>query len=277
MHDKSAQAKGNNMTSNLTPKDLILSPDDLSPEVVNQILRPYGFQDVRSVNQRLNNLADIPPYREAFAEIVNHLLSASVDSPDADAALNNFERFVNATFDRLWLYRLLHDAPFLLRILSTCFGSSTYFSDILVRNPEYFYELIDAEVMRYPKDRETMYRELSQAVQPFDLAEQKLNAIRGYKRKESLRLGLRDLLGDADLETTTRELTNLAEATLQVCYEIGTAELTPKMGVPWGELPNGEKVPSTLTVIAMGKFGGYELKLQLGYRCNVRLLTRWDN
>ena len=247
------------MTSNLTPRDLILSPDALSTEAIDQILGLYGFQDVRGVNRRLNNLADRSPYREAFAEVVSHLLSASADSPDADAALNNFERFVSATFDRLWLYRLLHDAPFLLRILSTCFGSSTYFSDILVRNPEYFYELIDAGVMSDPKDREMMYRELSQAVRPFDLAEQKLNAIRGYKRKESLRLGLRDLLGDADLETTTRELTNLAGVTLQVCYEIGTTELTAKMGMPWGELPNGEKIPSTLAVIAMGKFGGYEL------------------
>ncbi|RKU09892.1 hypothetical protein C6502_12520 [Candidatus Poribacteria bacterium] len=259
MHDKSPQAEGNNMASNLTPEDLILSPDDLSAETVEQILEIYGFQDVNDVNRRLHKLADAPPYREAFAEIVSHLLSASADSPDPEAALNNFERFVSASFDRLWLYRLLHDAPFLLRILSICFGSSNYFSDILVRNPEYFYELIDAEVMRDPKDRETMYRELSQAVRPFDLAEQKLNAVRGYKRKESLRLGLRDLLGDADLETTTRELTNLAEVTLQICYEIGTAELTEKMGTPSGELPNGEKVPSTLAVIAMGKFGGYEL------------------
>ena len=254
-----AQIKGSNMASNLTPRDLILSPDDLSMEMVDQILGPYGFQDARGVNRRLHNLADVSPYREAFAEIVSHLLSASADSPDADAALNNFERFVNATFDRLWLYRLLHDAPFLLRILSTCFGSSTYFSDILVRNPEYFYELFDAGVMSDPKDRETMYHELLARVSGFDLAEQKLNAIRGYKRKESLRLGLRDLLGDADIETTTRELTNLAEATLQVCYEIGTDELTAKMGQPWGELPSGEKTPSTLTVIAMGKFGGYEL------------------
>ena len=247
------------MTSNLTPRDLILSPEDLSIEAIDQVLGLYGFQDVHDANRRLHNLADIPPYREAFAEIVNHLLSASADSPDADAALNNFERFVSSTFNRLWLYRLLHDAPFLMRILSTCFGSSTYFSDILVRNPDYFYELIDAGVMSDPKDRETMYCELSQAVRPFDLAEQKLNAIRGYKRKESLRLGLRDLLGDADLETTTRELTNLAEVALQICYEIGKAELTPKMGTPLGELPNGEKVPSTLAVIAMGKFGGYEL------------------
>ena len=65
------------MTSNLTPRDLILSSDDLSMEAVDQILGLYGFQDVRDANRRLHNLADIPPYRQAFAEIVNHLLSAS--------------------------------------------------------------------------------------------------------------------------------------------------------------------------------------------------------
>ncbi len=246
------------MTSNLNPKDLILAPE-LTTDAVDQILKPYGFQDLRRVARNLQNLAGISPYREAFAEIVGHLLSAAADSPDAEGTLNNFERFVATTFDRIWLYRLLHDAPFLLRILSTCFGSSTYLSDILVRSPEYFYELIDASVMSTPKDRAAMYRELSHSVQLFRTVEQKLNALRRYKRKESLRIGLRDLLGDAGVETTTRELTNLAEVTLQVCYEIGMAELTAKLGMPLAELPNGDKVPGTFAMIGMGKFGGYEL------------------
>ncbi|MCZ6679191.1 MAG: hypothetical protein O7E52_18315 [Candidatus Poribacteria bacterium] len=245
-------------TSHLTPKDLILGPE-LTTDRMDGILERYGFRDLRRAARNLQNLAGISPYRQAFAEIVGHLLKAAADSPDADAMLNNFDRFVGTAFDRVWLYHLLNDAPFLLRILSTCFGSSTYFSDVLVRNPEYFYELIDASVMSDPKDREEMYRELSQSVHLFNLPEQKLNAIRGYKRKESLRIGLRDLLGDADLETTTLELTNLAEVTLQHCYEIGTAELAEKLGTPLGELPNGEKVPSTFVIIAMGKFGGYEL------------------
>ena len=61
IHDKSAQAEGNNMASNLTPQDLILSPDDLSAEAIDQILGIYGFQDVNDVNRRLDNLADVPP------------------------------------------------------------------------------------------------------------------------------------------------------------------------------------------------------------------------
>jgi glutamate-ammonia-ligase adenylyltransferase len=242
------------MTTNLTPKDLIIAPE-LTTEQVESLLRNYGFRDLRRADRNLQNLADVPPLREAFAEIVDRLLRVAADSPDPDAALNNFERFAGVTFNRLWLYHLLRDAPFLLRILTACFSSSTYLSDVLVRNPEYFDEIIDAGVMGTPKTREMMYNELAQSVRLFRSTDQKLNALRRYKRKESLRIGLRDLLGDADIETTTLELANLAEATLQHCYEIGVAELTARWGTPLSE--TGE--PSTFVVIGMGKFGGYEL------------------
>ena len=246
------------MRSNLNPKNLILAPEPTTEEV-DRILKNYGFQDLRRADRNLQNLAGKPPLREAFAEIVENLLKAVAEAPHPDAALHNFERFVDVIFDRLWFYHLLRDAPFLLPILATCFGSSTYLSDVLVRNPEYFNELIDANVMRAPKNHEIMYNELSQSVRLFKSVEQKLNVLRRYKRKESLRIGVRDLLSDADLETTTLELTNLAEAALQICYEVGTADLIAKFGTPQGELLNGEKVPSTFAVIAMGKFGGYEL------------------
>ena len=248
------------MTSKSNPKNLILAPE-LTADRVDGILKQYGFQDIRRADRNLQNLAGDPPLREAFANIVVDLLRAIADAPDAGAALNNFERFAAVTFDRLWLYHLLDDAPFLLSMLATCFGSSTYFSDILVRNPKYFDELIDASVMDAPKDREAMYRELSQSIRLSNSVEAKLNARRRYKRKESLRVGLHDLLDDTDIETTTQELTNLAEVTLQLCYEVGTAELAAKFGTPLGEIPNGERVPSTFVVIAMGGFGGYELNL----------------
>ncbi|MFB3041063.1 MAG: hypothetical protein ACE1ZS_04545, partial [Candidatus Poribacteria bacterium] len=239
----------------MNAKDLILNAK-LSIEEAHQILEKYGFQDLDRANRNLQNLAGTPALRHEFAEIVEKLLESIADSPDPDAALNNFDRFTAVTFSRMWLYHLLRDAPFIMRILATCFGSSTYLSDVLVRNPEYFNEIIDRSVMEMPKNREMMYDELSRSVRLSRSAEQKLNALRRYKRKESLRIGLRDFFGDADLETTTLELSNLAEVTLQLCYEIGIAELTPKLGT----LQAGdENTPATFAVIAMGKFGGYEL------------------
>ena len=237
------------------PKNLILPP--VLPEVeAYRILNEYGFQDCARAHRNLQNLAGESPLREAFAEITELVLRTFADSADPDAALNNFDRFAGEIPNRTWLCGLLRDAPFLVRILATCFGSSTYLSDILARNPEHFNELIDAGVMNTPKNRDIMYAELSRSVNLFRSVEQRLSVIRQYKRKESLRIGARDLLDDASLETTTLELTHLAEATLQICYEIGVKELTPRFGAPLAE---DTKTASAFAIIGMGKFGGYEL------------------
>lgn len=244
------------MEHNLTPKDLFIGFPEVTEEEAHQILAKYGFQDLDRAYRNLQSIADSPVLRHEFADLSETLLEAFADSPDVDAALNNFERFTVVTFSRMWLFHLLRDAPFLVEILATCLGSSTYLSDVLVRNPEYFNELIDADVMGVPKTREIMYTELSRAVGLVPSVEQKLNVIRRYKRKESLRIGLLDLLRDADLAQITLELSNLAEATLQLCYEIGVAELTPVLGTPLAE---DGKTPAQFTALAMGKFGGYEL------------------
>ncbi len=243
------------MNNNSHPKNLILT-QGLPEDQAHTILKRYGFQDCARAHRNLQNLAEESPLREVFSEIIEPVLRIFADSADPDAALNNLDRFAGEIPNLTWLYRLLHDAPFLLRILAACFGSSAYLSDILARNPEYFNELIDAGVMNTPKNREIMYAELSQSVNLYRSIEQRLSVIRRYKRKESLRIGARDLLNDASLETTTLELTNLAEATLQICYEIGVAELTPKFGNPLAE----DKVTaSDFAIIGMGKFGGCEL------------------
>ena len=236
-------------------ENLILSPA-LTEDKAHRILEKFGFQDCDRAYRNLQNLTGEPASREEFAEIIEVVLKRLADSADPDAALNNFDRFAGEIPNRAWLYNLLHDAPFLLSILAACFGSSSYLSDILARNPEYFNELIDASVMNAPKNRKIMYDELSQSVKLFSSLEQKLSVIRKYKRKESLRIGVRDLLNDANLETTTLELTHLAEATLQICYEIGVAELMPKYGLPFAE---DNKTVSDFAIIGMGKFGGCEL------------------
>ena len=134
---------------------------------------------------------------------------------------------------------------------------STYLSETLIRKPEYFYDIIDADVMGTQKTSQIMYQELAQSISRFASVEQKLRILRRYKRRETLRIGLRDLLKIADVETTTLELSNLAEAALQHCYEIGRDQvMKPKYGTPLNE--EGD-APCRFAIIGMGKLGGYEL------------------
>ncbi|HIE26101.1 TPA: hypothetical protein EYP66_02315 [Candidatus Poribacteria bacterium] len=240
-----------------TVKDLILAPN-LTSDEVNRILSRYNFTDLAKADRNLQRLAAEPPTRQLFAEIVETLLRAIAYSPDPDAALNNLERFANTTFDRRMLYAFLRDIPALIPVLITICGCSQYLSDTLIRNPEYFEWLMEPDVMNHPKNRDVMYRELSRMVNHLPL-DKKLDAMRRYKRRETLRIGLRDLLEDADLETTTLELSNLADVSLQIAYELAEAELTSKLGEPQTVTSDGSIGKSRFAVIGMGKLGGREL------------------
>ena len=217
-----------------------------------------GGIDSDAILRSLQELAtDDVDIQACFSDIVIRLLEASLNSPNPESALNRFSRFVQVAFSRRWLYQLLRDAPFLIHTVIWGFGASTYLSEILIRNPEYFYDIINANVMGTPKTSERMYQELARSLSQFDSVEQKLRILRRYKRRETLRIGLRDLLKAADVETTTLELSNLAEAALQHCYEVGRDEIMqPKFGTPLNEEGTA---PCRFAIVGMGKLGGYEL------------------
>ncbi len=231
-------------------------------EEIHQILSNAadraGHVDNESILRSLQELTtDDADIQTCFADFVTRLLKTSIDAPNPEAALNRFSRFAAASFNRRSLYHLLRDAPHIIRPVILTFGASTYLSEILIRTPEYFYDIIDPNVMETQKTSEIMYQELQQSISRFASVEQKLRILRRYKRRETLRIGLRDLLKVADVETTTLELSNLAEAALQHCYEIGRDQvMKPKFGTP---LDEEGTAPCRFAIIGMGKLGGYEL------------------
>ena len=255
-------------------------------EEIHQILSDASNRvdgvDSESILRNLQELTtDDAEIQACFADIVTPLLKASIDAPNPEAALNRFSRFAEASFNRRSLYQLLRDAPHFIRPVILTFGASTYLSEILIRTPEYFYDIIDPNVMGTQKTSEMMYQELKQSISRFASVEQKLSILRRYKRRETLRIGLRDLLKTADVATTTLELSNLAEAALQHCYEIGRDQvMKPKFGTPLNE--DGD-APCRFAIIGMGKLGGYELNfssdidLIFVYSDDARTDTGTDN
>jgi glutamate-ammonia-ligase adenylyltransferase len=73
--------------------------------------------------------------------------------------------------------------------------------------------------------------------------------LRRWKRREMLRIALREVGGWSAMEQTTLELTRVAEICVQVAYESWLEELARRWGAPQSEF----------AVLAMGKFGGEEL------------------
>ena len=82
-----------------------------------------------------------------------------------------------------------------------------------------------------------------------------LSALRGWRRREMVRIAWRALTGWAEVEETLTDLSDFADAAIRVAVEHARQALTARYGEPRSS--SGAAQP--LVVVAMGKLGGREL------------------
>ena len=119
-------------------------------------------------------------------------------------ALNNLERYA-AAVDRAVFFGTLASHPGAAHLLARVFGASQFLADVLRRRPTALAWLLEPRTMRLwlPED---LAEDLAQSLRPFGGRDARMNALRRFKYRQLLRIGARDLLGDADMSATTEEL-----------------------------------------------------------------------
>ncbi len=254
----------------LPPAADFLDPAVPPPACLAALAR-LGFQEPGGALANLRRLAETPDLRDQLAPLLPRLLHHVGTSADPDMALNNLERLAGAALDRRGFYGLLAAHPQAIPILSTLAATSQFLSDALIRSPQTVAWLLDPSVMQ-TRSREAMHAEVARAGRPFRTDEARLNALRRVKRRELCRIGLRDLLGDADLVTTTQELSELADACLAQAWAIVEPALHARYGRPGHAGAGGERTPTGFAVIALGKHGGAELN----YSSDIDLCFVYD-
>ena len=90
-------------------------------------------------------------------------------------------------------------------------GSSSYASEILIRDPETFYWLLNELGAPWPKSLDSYCTGARQAIARGWAEEDRLRALARFKRREMLRISARDILRVIDVGDTTTELSRLAE------------------------------------------------------------------
>jgi glutamate-ammonia-ligase adenylyltransferase len=90
-----------------------------------------------------------------------------------------------------------------------------------------------------------------------DTQERLKRGLRLLRKREMLRILWRDNSGMADLFATCRDLSSLADA----CVKLALRELTPRLQQQHGLPLDAQGVEQELIVLAMGKYGAFELNL----------------
>ena len=244
--------------------------------VVREILNPYGFADPHEARRRLKTMAEgsdgvrfSPTVRRLFVQLAPVLLHFLAESPDPDMAIRYIDVFTSKVGARASYYTLFRDNPSIIEMLTKICGTSRFLAELLIEHPESFDVLTVSAVMARPKTLAEKQQETLEMIAN-TTPNRIFDRLRQYKNSEILRIGMRSILAQAELEsddwdatpsikadlwTTTAELSDLAEATLKAMYAHVKDMFIAEHGRPM--VDDGSE--ATLTIIGMGKFGGGEL------------------
>jgi glutamate-ammonia-ligase adenylyltransferase len=240
------------------PAPLLLAAN-LPPARVVRLLAPYRFADPKRADENIQLLAGAPQTRERLAGMLGELLTSVSQTANPDQALNHWERYLQAGVNRAQLFEYLAGSPRMLALVCHIFGNSDSMAQTLIRDPLLVYWLAEQQVLKRGPSRLALERALRAMLENVTAVELKLEAIRRFRRREMLRIGVRDLLRLADVRKTTAALSDLACVLIQAAYEVVQADLRGRYGTPMCRDAAGRLVESGFAVVAMGKLGGGEL------------------
>ncbi|MEE9614626.1 MAG: bifunctional [glutamate--ammonia ligase]-adenylyl-L-tyrosine phosphorylase/[glutamate--ammonia-ligase] adenylyltransferase, partial [Thermodesulfobacteriota bacterium] len=215
-----------------------------------EALGALGYADGKRALKELTLLG-----RDPLTPHLDTISSLSLASPSPDQALTNLER-VTENMPNPSLIRFLEKRERLENLVTVC-GSSNFLSTILARSVELFEEFFIGGALNEKKGEgsdlfEKELREWTEGAHTFD---EMAAALRGYRNREYLRIGARDLLKLASMEEVTDELSQLASASLDQGLAFCMEEMKREYGRPLEE--SGKE--AEFAVIGLGKLGGGEL------------------
>ena len=210
----------------------VLLESKLEPARLETILRSYGLHRIQDADANLQSMAGDPHQRRQLADILPALLEAIERTADPDQALNHWERWLASGVSRSAVLEYLRSAPRMLDLVSAIFGNSDSLAFTLVRDPLLLYWLAQENVLSTAPTRGGMERTIRQSLESVTATELKLDALRRFRRREMLRIGVRDLLRLADVVETTGSLSDLASVLIDAAYRIVDHDLRSRHGIP---------------------------------------------
>jgi [glutamine synthetase] adenylyltransferase / [glutamine synthetase]-adenylyl-L-tyrosine phosphorylase len=177
---------------------------------------------------------------------------------------SNLIRILSSVFDKAFFISELLKYPHQIEILIAITANSNYLTDIVVRNPEYLYQVFDQTYLLHELERIDLQSEIVEGLEQFKTYSSKLNFLRQIKKRYILRIGLSDILGLEDLKTVTEQLSVLAKTINAKLFDISFDEILLKYKINYPA--------SNFCLCSLGKLGGNELN----YSSDVDLILFFD-
>lgn len=155
----------------------------------------------------------------------------------------------------------------LLSDVLTLASISPLLATTILQNPEYIWWLNRKRVDSVVRNKE----ELLESLARFSLTNSQIEPqilLARFRRRELLRIFLRDIRRLATIAEITEEISNLADAILENALRLARQELDNRYGAPLEVDEKGKKRPAAFCIVSLGKLGSKELN----YASDIDLL-----
>jgi glutamate-ammonia-ligase adenylyltransferase len=191
--------------------------------------------------------------RHFLAGIAPELLQAVGRAPDPDMALTNLEKVSASLGAKAMLWELFNVNPPTLRLYVELCSTSQLLSEILITNPGMIDDLMDSLVVDRSQPASAIRAELAELCRH---AEDLAPILLGFRNKEWVRIGTRDILRREPIRDVTRELADVAEAIVGQVARAAWRDKVRRHGLP-RRARDGRR--ANWAIVALGKLGGREL------------------
>lgn len=221
----------------------------LSLEAAEARLAALGYADPKAALRHLEALTSgVSRTSDIQRTLLPVLLEWFADSPDPDAGLFGFRRISESLGRTPWYLTMLRDEGEVAQRLAYVLGTSRYATDLLEREPQGVKMLGESLV---PLSAEAALTEMEALVERADSPEAAVGAVRAVRRRELLRIACGELVAGTDVALVGQGLSRLTDATLQATLDIAIESVRRQRDLA--------EAPSRIAVIAMGRYGGFEL------------------
>jgi glutamate-ammonia-ligase adenylyltransferase len=228
-------------------------PAGLEPEGAVERLAALGFANPDRAMAHLRALtAGLSRRATVLRAMLPVMLPWLAEAPDPDGGLAALRVLAERLGDRAALLGMLRDNPATAELLCTVLGASRLLGDLLARHPELLIAMADEGGLAAPRPVGELTAEATAIVGRHQDPAAAWDGLRRFKRRELVRVAVRDLAGRAAVEDVGAELTALAEACLEAGLQVAARTVAEDAGGLGG-------LPLRLAVLGMGKLGGGEL------------------
>lgn len=237
-----------------------LSRDEvvLSEQAAQDRLAALGYRDPRGAMRHIKALTT---GLSRSADIQRHLMPVLLGwfarGVDADAGLLGFRIVSESLGSTSWYLRMLRDSPAAAERLSQLLSSSRLMTDLL-EDASASIAWLDKVADLKPLGEEALASEVSSLLARHADAAEAMRAVRYLRRRETLRTAMGWTLSIVTIEDTCAGLAAIDECTIGAALRIALRELQGTAEESEAGETVGERLPTRIAIIGMGRLGGAE-------------------